>query len=69
MNNIEHFVHPGFFRDLEKGESNARTGEDRRSTGSGQFQGASLLWLVVCDGASRGRGRAAYGAGLRAERQ
>ena len=69
MNNIEHFVHPGVFRDLEKGQGDARTGEDRRSTGSGRFQGASMLWLVLRDGAPRGGGGAAYGTGVRAQRQ
>ena len=38
MNNIEHFVHPGIFRDLEKGQGHARAGENRRSTGSGRFR-------------------------------
>ena len=52
-----------------QGEGDARTGEDRRSTGSGRFQGASVLRLVLCDGAPRGRGGAAYGACLRTERQ
>ena len=69
MNNIEHFVHPGVFRDLEKAKDDARAGEDRRSTGSGQFAGASVLRLVLRDGAPRGRGRAAHGTGVRAQRQ
>ena len=69
MNNIEHFVHPGVFRDLGKAQSDARTRKDRRSAGSGQFQSASVLRLVLRDGAAGGRGGAAHGAGLRAQRQ
>ncbi len=69
MNNIEHFVHPGLFRDLDKAKATLELAKTRRSTGSGRFQGASVLWLVLCDGAPGGRGGAAYGARLRAERQ
>ena len=52
-----------------QGKGDPRTGEDRRSTRSGRFQGASLLRLVLCVGAARGRGGAAHGTRLRAERQ
>ena len=69
MNNIEHFVHPGVLPRSRQGKSDPRTCEDRRSTGSGRFQGASVLWLVSCDGAPGGRGGAAYGTRLRVERQ
>ena len=69
MNNIEHFVHPGSVRDLEKAQRHARTGEDRRSTRPRRFKGASVLWLVLHDGAAGGGGRAAHAAGLRAQRQ
>ena len=69
MNNIEHLVHPGVFRDLDKGQGHARAGENRRSTRSCRFQGASVLRLVLRDCAPRGRGGAAHGTGLRAQRQ
>ena len=52
-----------------QGTSDPRTGEDRRSTGPSRFQGASVLWLVLCARAPRGRSRAAYGTRLRTERQ
>ena len=69
MNNIEHFVHPGLFRDLGKAQGNTRTGEDRRSTRSRRFKSASVLRLVLYDGAAGGRSRAAHATGLRAQRQ
>ena len=55
MNNIEHFVHPGVFRDHRQGKVDPRTCESRCSARSGRFQGASVLWLVLCDGAPGGR--------------
>ena len=47
------FRAPGRVSRSRQGEGDPRTGEDRRSTRSGRFQGASVLWLVLCDGASR----------------
>ena len=64
MNNIEHFVHPGVFPRSRQGQGDARTGEDRRSTRSRRFKGASVLRLVLYDGAARGRSRAAHGTGM-----
>ncbi|MEH2575191.1 BTAD domain-containing putative transcriptional regulator [Bradyrhizobium sp. AZCC 1708] len=67
MNNIEHLVHPGIFRDLEKAKATVELAKTARSTGPGRFQGASVLRLVLCDGASGSRSCAAHGACLRAQ--
>ena len=69
MNNIEHFVHPGVFPRSRQGQGHPRTGEDRRSAGPRRFQGASVLRLVLHDGASRGRSGAAHATCVRAQRQ
>ena len=54
MNNIEHFVHPGAVPRSRKGQRDARAGENRRSTRSRRFKGASVLRLVLHDGAAGG---------------
>ena len=69
MNNIEHLVHPGVLRDLDKAKATLELAKTAVRTRSGRFQGASLLRLVLYDGVARGRGGAAHGPGLRAERQ
>src|SRR6185437_13150081 len=52
-----------------KGKGDARTCEDRRATGPGGFQGASLLRLVARMGVAGRRSGAAYGTCVRVERQ
>ena len=69
MNNNEHFVHPGLFRDLDKAKATLELAKRAVQLDPVDSQGASLLWLVLCDGVARGRGGAAYAARLRVERQ
>ena len=66
MNNIEHFVHPGLFRDLDKARATLELAKTAVQLDPGRFKSASVLRLVLHDGAAGGRSRAAHAAGLRA---
>ena len=69
MNNIEHLVHPGIFRDLEKAKATLELAKTAVQLDPVDSQSASMLRLVLRVGAARGGGRAAHGTGLRAQRQ
>ncbi len=68
MNNIEQFVHPGVLRDRDKAKATLELAKKAVQLDPVEFQGASVLWLVLCDGVPGGRCGAAHGARLRTER-